>query len=375
MPQNDRHPSRTPTRNAGTTATPTSAPIAAVHPAPRSPAKTATVPTVAVSPIREHRNAVAGTLVSLAGFLVNLYIIFKIYGGTIDDPERSLVFIVFLTTLLVSLHQRDPGWFFGGLAVFYVPLIALKAGIAIPTLVSAGAAFVAAAAMGWIPTHRLFTVAGAAGQNLGAVVDRSRVVKRLLQAAGGKSGGESLTDADLSEFTKVEADAARVRGFFNGSDPSLEKMLGGTAEQIDGLLGDHARLLLRSAHLCSVIAQTDLPGLERERDDLEKEAASATDEVVRAQLNEAVEMKRQRIAELGKLDVCRQRIKVQRLQIIETIRGTFDRLNALKFSDIQTLQSSSDAIYAGIKNVRQDLAALESGMQEAELFSRGDQQP
>ena len=152
-------------------------------------------------------------------------------------------------------------------------------------------------------------------------------------------------------------------------------MLGGTAEQIDGLLGDHARLLLRSAHLCSVIAQTDLPALESELADLEKEAAAATDEVVRAQLNEAVEMRRQRIAELGKLDVCRQRIKVQRLQITETIRGTFDRLNALKFSDIQTLQSSSDAIYAGIKNVRQDLAALESGMQEAELFSRNNQHP
>jgi len=375
MPQNDRHQPRTALRNTGTTATPTPAPIAAVHSNPRPPVKTAAVPTVAVSPVREQRNVVAGTVVSLAGFLVNLYIAFRIYGGTIEDPERSLVFIVFLATLLISLHQRDPGWFFGGLAVFYAPLIALKAGIAIPTLLSIGAAFVAAAAMGWIPTHRLFSVAGAAGQNLGAVVDRSRVVKRILQAAGGKSGGEALTDTDLTEFVKVEGDAARVRSFFNGSDPSLEKMLGSTAEQIDGLLGDHARLLLRSAHLCSVIAQTDLPSLESERADLEKEAAAASDEVVRAQLNEAIEMKRQRIAELGKLDVCRQRIKVQRLQIIETIRGTFDRLNALKFSDIQTLQTSSDAIYAGIKNVRQDLASLESGMQEAELFSRGDQHP
>lgn len=373
MPQNTQRPSKTSNSNTGTTSTAPSAPIAAVHPKLRLPVKTAAVHTVAVLPVREQRNVVAGTLFSLAGFLVNLYIAFKIYGGTIEDPERSLVFIVFLTTLLLSLHQRDPGWFFGGLAVFYVPLIALKAGLAIPTLVSAGAAFVAAAAMGWIPTHRLFAVAGAAGQNLGAVVDRSRIVKRILLAAGGKSGGEALTDADLTEYAKIEADAARVRGFFNGSDPSLEKMLGGTIEQVDGLLGDHARLLLRSAHLCSVIAQTDLPSLESELADLEQEAAAVKDEVVRAQLNEAVEMKRQRIAELGKLDVCRQRIKVQRLQILETVRGTFDRLNALKYTDIQTLQSSSDAIYAGIKNVRQDLAALESGMQDAELFSKGDQ--
>lgn len=322
--------------------------------------------------ILDQRNLVTGTVFSLAGFLVNLYIVFKIYGGTIDDPERSLVFIVFLTTLLISLYQRDPGWFFGGLAVFYVPLIALKAGLALPTLISAAAVVVMAAAMGCIPVRRLFAFAGSAGMNLGAVVDRSRIVKRIVHAAGGKSGGESLVETDLSEFLKLEADVARVRGFFNGSDPSLEKILGGTIEQIEGLLRDHARLLLRSAHLCSVISQTNLPSLESELAELEAEAAASKDEVVRSQLNEAVEMKTQRIAEQGKLDVCRQRIKVQRLQILETVRGTFDRLNALKYSDIQTLQSSSDAIYAGIKNVRQDLAALESGMQEAETFSRGD---
>jgi len=325
--------------------------------------------------VYEPRNVVAGTVCSLACFLVNLYIVFNIYGGTIEDPERSLIAIVFLTTLLISLYQRDPGWFFGGLAIFYVPLIALKAGFAVPTLIAAASAFLMATAMGWIPAQRLFAFAGSAGLNLGAVVNRGRIVKRILHAAGGKSDGEAIGEADLNDFLKLEADVARVRGFFNGSDPSFEKVLGGTIEQIDGLQRDHARLLLRSAHLCAVISQTDLPALEKELSELQDEAASAKDEVVRSQLNEAVEMKKQRIGELGKLDVCRQRIKVQRLQILETVRGTFDRLNALKFTDIQTLQASSDAIYAGIKNVRQELAALEDGMQEAEHLSLGEEEP
>lgn len=349
-----------------------SAPIAAIRPQNARSLETAAAPAVVVSVVREPQNVVAETVFSLAGFLVNLYIIFKTYNGMIEDPERSLIFTVFVTTLLISLYQRNPGWFFGGLAVFYVPLIALKAGLALPTLVSAATVIVMAAAMGWIPARRLFSFAGTAGLKLGAVVDRGRIVKRILHAAGGKSGDEALTEFDLNEFIKLEADVARVRGFFNGSDVSLEKVLSGMIEQIDGLQRDYARLLLRSAHLCAVISQTNLPALESELAELQAEAAAAKDDVVRSQLNEAAEMKKQRIAELGKLDVCRQRVKVQRLQILETVRGTFDRLNALKFTDIQTLRSSSDAIYAGIKNVRQDLEALESGMQEAETFSRQD---
>ena len=61
---------------------------------------------------------------------------------------------------------------------------------------------------------------------------------------------------------------------------------------------------------------------------------------------------------------------MQRIQINEMFSGTMDKMNALRFTDIQTLQVSSDAMFQNIKEIRCDLENLEDGLIEAEKFKK-----
>jgi len=324
---------------------------------------------VAASPADEapvRRGGLSDTLISLSGFLVNLYIVYTVYGGHIEDPERSLVFIAFTVLLLASLHQRSIAWLFGGMAVCYAPLILLKTGLSLAALASILAVTAMGAGLGLVPLGRVIGAAEATCSLLGAAYCHRHIHRRLLKTAQKGSGRERIGEADLQEFVRLEADVARVRSFFDGSDPSLERVLGETVRQIEELQRDHARLILRGAHLRNVLEQTNRSQLAQELKEISGEAAASTDLVIRSQLEAAAGMKRQRLEELDRLDVCHRRIAVQRLQILETVRGTYDRLNALTYTDVQTLQVSSDAIYAGLGTVRNELAALEEGLREAE---------
>jgi len=77
-------------------------------------------------------------------------------------------------------------------------------------------------------------------------------------------------------------------------------------------------------------------------------------------------MKRKRLAEIEKLEVCLQRVNAQRLQLMETLQGTYNRLNTLKFADVQTLQASRDAISGDVQQFRQGLDQMENHMLAAE---------
>ncbi|HOY68422.1 MAG TPA: hypothetical protein PLP29_16195 [Candidatus Ozemobacteraceae bacterium] len=334
------------------------APLKGNDPIPSAPVA---APLSVEAPVQ--RGGVSDTLISLAGFLVNLYLVFTVYGGHIEDPERSLVFIAFTVLFLASLHQRSVAWLFGGMAVCYAPLILLKTGLSLAALASLLVVTAMGAGLGLVPLGR---VLGAAGSLLGAAYSRRHIHRRLLKTAKKGSGREQIGEAELQEFVRLEADVARVRSFFDGSDPSLERVLGETVRQIEELQRDHARLLLRGAHLQNVLAQANRSQLENELKEISGEAAASTDLVIRSQLEATAGMKRQRLEELDRLDICHRRIAVQRLQILETVRGTYDRLNALTYTDVQTLQVSSDAIYAGLGTVRSELAALEEGLREAE---------
>ena len=127
---------------------------------------------------------------------------------------------------------------------------------------------------------------------------------------------------------------------------------------------------MRSAGLAGFLETIDRNKLHHDLQNLSQQLDSAKDEVVKAQFAATIEMKKKRIEEIEKLDVCLQRIKVQRLQISEMFNGAMDKMNALKFTDIQTLEASSDAMYKDISSIRSDLENLEQGLIEAEKFNK-----
>jgi hypothetical protein len=319
------------------------------------------------------------TLISFVVFLITFTLVATVHQD-VNGPNQMqhvLVWIVFFAMTTISLIKWEATWLFASFAVLYTIMIGQKAGVSRELAAAAGTStLMMLAFIGFEPVRRLFTPLATFGH---WVIDhlliwtrsfrRRRHLTKLRCLAGVKKGGENLSGTIWLEFEELDRAVVRIGDFYDGSDPALEKVLQDTPNQIDRLQRDHARMLLRSAHLQSLIAGEPRLPIDGEINRLTTEHGKATDKVVKAQLGAMIEMKQKRLAELEKLETCLKRVEMQRLQIIDTVQATFNRLNSLKFSDIQVLEASRDAITSEIRTLQTDLDQFERGLLAAESSS------
>jgi len=329
-------------------------------------------------------NVIHRTLLTFGVFVINYYLVASAYqysSSSGDELQLKLFFscFVFFIMLSVSLYQKDPSYLFGSMALLYTPFIIMKKGFVASSAIStASTAVMIFALLGfripilpdWLSIRRLGSGLKGIKSAITGNYEKNRIISRIRKIAEVKDGGKNLSDAELLEFISLEKSVDKVVKFFDGSDPSLEMALADTVGQIQSLTKDHARLLLRSCHLKDFLESVDRSFLEKEVLDISTEITETKDIVVKSQLEETILMKRKSLEELEKLVVCQQRIKAQRLQILEIVRGTHDKLHSLKYTDIQTLQNSSNSISKGIRQVRQGLDDLESGLLVAESLGK-----
>ena len=323
-------------------------------------------------------NTLHRTLISFGAFLINYWLVMAVHPSGVEPLEWAIVWLVCITMGIVSLVQWDLSWFFGSYAGTYAIMIASKGVLSWQTLV----ALVSVLAMiGGVTGGRVFhapfrvlgqccrTVFGALG-SLGGNWSRRRLVRRLHDVAEIRMGGEQLSDEALQEFLSLDKEVGKIRAFFDGSDPALEKSLSGTVAQIEMLQRDHTRLLLRDQHLQILVTSEPCEPLENGIKQLTENVQTLSDPVARKQLELAIEMKQKRLAELGNLQTCRQRVQGQRLQIGETIQGLFHRLNSLKYSDIQTLEATRNHISDEIQRLSSGLDDLKESLISVETMVR-----
>ncbi len=314
------------------------------------------------------------TLVTFAAFLVNYGLVISVHPSGIEPLEWVVVWLICLLMGAVSFLQWDAGYFFGSYVYTYGVMIAAKGILTWQTGVSLLVMIIMTLSLGG------FTWLARLGESLShawaAVRDRlsglstrffggwsrSRQIKQLRLRAQVKAGGERLTAEELAEFQAVDDDGARVRRFFDGSDPTLERGLASVLPQVESLQRDHARLLLRGEHLAHLLESEPRGPIEEGIRQLKARAEALTDPVSRAQVEKAIAIKSRRIDELETLKVCLDRVQTQRLQICETVHGLFNRLNALKFSDIQTLEATRNAISEEVRELSEGIDSLQNGL-------------
>ncbi len=303
------------------------------------------------------------TLASICGFSVNYYLMIKLVK---EVSSESTLFFWLLTFVLIvlSYRDRDASYIFGGLATVYCPYIILSAGLTVASGATILTTIIMFAFLKGVTVKGI--ASGAAGMALN--FNKTQLKKNILKLSGENRGQEYIEDNHMREFQNISQEMDKVKTFIKESPENLRNSLTENLNQMEQLQKDHARTLMRSAHLGGFLKTTDKNKLHHEKENLEIEIKDAKDEVVKQQLSSALEMKISRIAELEKLEVCLQRIKAQRLQISEMFSSMMDKLNALKFADIQTLQASSDKIFKDIKSIRTDLENLEEGLKETESF-------
>ncbi len=206
-------------------------------------------------------------------------------------------------------------------------------------------------------------------ENLG----QSNIRRKILKLSESDIEPELLLEEDLKEFTEVETELAKVKKTYDKSKPAMKKALDQTLAKVETLQKDHARVLTRSAGLDAFLKEKDMAKLENEIVDFEKQMQDSDDEVVRSQLEATIKMKKQRILELNQLGTSLKRVKMQKIQMRELFNSLMDRLNTLKFTDIMTLQASSDNMVKEVDQIRSGLEDLEKGLIEAERITRGTQ--
>lgn len=312
-------------------------------------------------------NKVRRTLASFCGLAVNTYImwIFKATEGV--SSESQLFFhLLALVMLVVTIRERDASYLFTAFAVFFVPYIVLAAGLSIYSLAAIAAGITV------LGFQRGVTVQGLASgaANIAESLGQSNTRRRILRLSQSDIDPALLVEEDLQEFAEIEGELVKVRKTFESAKPAMKSALNQTISQVEQLQSDHARVLARSAGLSAFLNGIDRRKLNGEIEKFEQQLGTSGDEVFKAQLQATIDMKKQRISELDRLETCLNRVKMQKIQMREMFNSLMDRMNTLKFTDIMTLQASSDDMVKEVKSIRSGLEDLEKGLLEAEKISR-----
>lgn len=303
------------------------------------------------------------TLASFCGFSVNLYLM---WGQELSQESQLFFALLFLTTLVISVREQDISYLFCALAVCYVPYIAIAAGFAPASFVALLVAIVVLAFQRGVSMKTLSE--GAFG--LADKFSKSNIRRKIIKLSDSEIEPEQLLEEDLEEFTLVEKELAKVKKSYARSSGNIQHALKQTIAQIDQLQKDHARVMVRGAGLGSFLSGVDKSAQEAELQNYIKQHDKCADEVAKAQLAATIKMKKDRIAELDRLDTCLNRVKLQKIQMKEMFNGLMDKMNTLKFTDVITLQASSDDMVQQVTSIRNGLEDLEKGLIEAEKSAK-----
>lgn len=306
------------------------------------------------------------TLASFSALLVNTYIIaaLKISPASI---ELSLLFwLLFFVSLVIAGKERDANYCFTPMVLATTPFILWGAGLSAWSFASLLGAGVT------IGFQRGVTMSSLAlgASDIAESLSKSNIKRKIVKLSSSDIEPESLLDDDLKEFTDVEAELLKVKKVFDRSNPNMQRMLKTTIAKVEQLQKDHARVLVRGAGLASFLGGLDIDKIKNETARLEEEAAKTSDEVAREQLLATVKMKQKRLSELNELETCLNRVKIQKMQIYEMFSSLMDKMHALRFADIKTMQASSDAMVKEVDEIRTGLDDLEKGLIAAESLSK-----
>ncbi|HAE39698.1 MAG TPA: hypothetical protein DCG57_13855 [Candidatus Riflebacteria bacterium] len=307
------------------------------------------------------------TLASFCGFTVNGYImwIFKAAEGVSSESQLFFYLLSFIM-LVITVRERDASYFFTAFSLFYIPYIVLAAGLSVYSL---AAILVGATVIGFQRGVTMQNLTEGAADLAGSL-SQSNLRRKIIKLSQSDIAPELLLEDDLSEFREVEAELAKVKKSFKNCKPAMKTALSQQVTQVEELQVEHAGVLARSAGLAGFLKSIDRNKLGKDLEELKGQQSSATDDVLQAQLAATIKMKEERNLELDRLDTCLNRVKMQKLQMRELFNGLMDKMNTLKFTDIMTLQASSDSMVKDVQTIRSGLKDLEQGLIEAEKLRR-----
>jgi hypothetical protein len=144
-------------------------------------------------------------------------------------------------------------------------------------------------------------------------------------------------------------------------------------EQINGLLEDHRTLSARRQEILHGNSAAEIPQWEEERQRLEREAASATDPVVRAVKAQSAQMLAERIEDTNAVLQITARMEAQEEAIYQTMGALHSSLTRLSLAPTRMNMSAPDVtgLRDTIDRTRRQTQAVEQAVQEV-LTLRAD---
>jgi len=307
------------------------------------------------------------TLASFCGFTVNGYMmwIFKATEGVSSESQLFFYLLAFVM-LVVTVRERDASYFFSAFALFYIPYIVLAAGLSAYSLAAVAAGAVVIGFQRGVTMKSL--TEGASG--LADALSQSNLRRKILKLSQSDIEAELLLEEDLGEFREIEGELIKAKKVHHSAKPAMKNLLNKSIAQVEELQVKHATVLARSAGLTGFLKTIDRRKLDSEIESLRQQLATATDDVVKAQLESTIKMKDERNLKLNELETSLNRVKMQKLQMREMFNSLMDRMNTLKFTDIMTMEASSDSMVKEVESLRSGLDDLEKGLIEAEKLRR-----
>jgi len=307
------------------------------------------------------------TLASICGFTVNTYMMYIFKAAEGVSSESQLFFhLLALVMLVVTIREKDASYLFSAFAVFFTPYIVLAAGLSIYSIASILVAITVLGFQRGVTMQNLASGAIGLADSLG----QSNTRRKILKLAQSDVEAENLLEEDLTEFKEVEVELQKVKKSYDNCKPAMKSALKATINEIEQLQLKHATVLARSAGLSAFLKTVDTGKIQKEIAELNQQKEKCSDDVLKEQLQQTIEMKNKRIMDLDRLDTSLNRVKMQKLQMREMFNSLMDKMNTFKFTDIITLQASSDAMVHDVKIITNSLVDLEKGLIEAENISR-----
>jgi hypothetical protein len=306
------------------------------------------------------------TLASFSSLLVNTYIIIALKIAP-PSVELSLLFwLLFFVSMIIAGKERDASYCFAPMVLATTPFVVWGAGVGVWSAASLVGAAVTIGFQRGVTMSSLASGASEIAENL----SQNNIKRKIIKLSESDIEAQALLDEDLKEFTEVEAELLKVKKVFDRANNNMQRMLKQTIAKVEQLQKDHARVLARSAGLASFLNTLDFDKIRKEAEKLKNQADQTSDEVAKQQLLATIKMKEKRLSELNELETCLNRVKIQKMQIYEMFSSLMDKMHALRFADIKTMQASSDAMVKEVDDIRTGLDDIEKGLIAAENLSK-----
>ncbi|MGQ9632278.1 MAG: hypothetical protein ACUVXI_18480 [bacterium] len=183
--------------------------------------------------------------------------------------------------------------------------------------------------------------------------------ERALEVAKAETPDISkLREPYKEEMRAISSIRSKIGLEVETSDDFSRTLLAGSINEIDGLIPKAYDLSFKAQSIDEYLKAVDDGQLEKDISHLRRRIESSTDDVAKAQYEQALSSRREQLENYRELERSAERIRAQLVNIKYALENTLSKIIKIKAADERSTASESDILLRELKSLSAEMSSL-----------------